>query len=158
MLKLVGGLEGLLASTISAFALFWLGLGAGIWLIGYAPVGWPNFHVRTPIPFVHFTLRLPSPPVGDGAAVSASRHDLSVCTASLGRLQSSLTAQNAAVTSTARAAQKATQQASLAVHAAHDANVWRFRLAEQLQNIQVVSVDQLGLCRQADQILIEGAQ
>lgn len=68
MLRLIGGLEGLLASTISAFALFWLGLAAGIWLVGYAPVHWPNYHAR--LWLVHFTVGLPKP-VGDGAALAA---------------------------------------------------------------------------------------
>ena len=101
MLKIIAGI-------VSTFALFWIGLGAGLWW-EHRPAGQPTIHVL----FFHWTA-----PASLAAKLSVSQSDLTQCHANTAAQADAINVQNSHVAALAaygedraRAATEAARQA-----------------------------------------------
>lgn len=138
------------------------GLVLGVAIGGGAVFGWDRRGADWPaipvnLPFgLHFTLGL-----GDGFPVRLARDEAGLARADgeLRQLQTSLEAQNAAVSGLAATAAHWRAASASAVQAAARSNHWRQDLAGQLLRQPAPSdTSELSLCRAADAVLKEGAQ
>jgi len=136
-----------------------IGAGAGVWWWDHAPAGWPNYKVKVFL----WTVTLHAPGVGAVSIANEHAAEANAAYASeqtaFGKLRTAFAVENGAVLNLKRVGDNMQARAQAAVAKATTDNAWRLALANRIMaSPSDPNADELTACRQADAILLEGAQ